>query len=251
MSYTITLATRIRATAPLNIYVSPNGQDIPTQGLTYGTNGSGGFATPGYAVAWCNANLDAAGQPVTILVDGNAVYSSNPVPGACGGILLMDVLGTMGSWTESPITITGALNGIPLTGTPNSTWPVLSFNGLGAIVGVGTNTVWNIQYLQVQSTILDIEADRQSKINVKFINHGMIGSPYPSPTKYAACYGGSIEILDQIWINAGGTTLWSALQLGEIIGIGSAPVLSAGVSFTTISSKDSTSNIAIPTGWPH
>lgn len=247
----INLPARIRCLSDTYLYVSPNGKDCPSNGLTYGQNGDGAFETPGYATAWCNANLDAAGQKVTILIDGNFTYSVNNIPGAVGGIMLYDVLGTVGCWAENPITISGAINGQPITSNvPDSSWPLLSFNGKVAIVGVGCNTVWNIEKLQVQSTSVDIEADRQSKINVKHIVHGNMNTPYPTPIKYAACFGGSIEILDQIWVNSSGTNLWASSQRGEIIGIGPKPILATGITFSSITSKDSTSVVHIPSNWP-
>lgn len=248
----IFLTKRIRASDLLTIYVSPNGTDEPEFGLCYGTAGELGFKTPGYAIAWCNANLDAAGYPIKILIDGNATYSSNPVPGNCGGIQLYDVIGTTGSWTQSPITISGALNGIEISDqTQNSSWPLLSFNGIAAIAAVGVNTVWNIQYLQLQSTIADILSDRKSKINVKYIAHGAIYNGYPSPVKYSSIYGSSIEILGPVWINTSGSNLWALAYNSDIIGIGSDLTIMPGVSFTSgYTSKDNTSSLAIPTSWP-
>lgn len=244
----LALPNRIRATDVLNIYVNPLGQDIPTNGLQ---PSSGAFATPGYAVAWCAANLDAAYCPVTILVEGNTIYSSNPIPNNVGAISLDAVPGTMGCWTQNPIKICGSINNQPITGNPTTQWPAISMSGKAAVCAVGCSTVWQLEYLQLQSTIVDVEADRGSKLNVKNIVHGIIGNPYPTPVKYSAIYGGSIEILDQIWINSGGTNLWASLVNGIIVEANSPiPILAPGVKFTQTTLKDNTSNLAIPLNWP-
>lgn len=251
MSGVTSLPGRIRLTGPTQLYVSPNGTDAVGFGREYGVNGNKAFATPGYAVAWCGANLDACGQSVAILVDGNHTYTTTPVDGAIGGITLFDVPGTNGSWSQQQITVCGAINGVAITSnTPDSSWPGLSFVNMPAICGVGVSTVWNFERLQLQSTVGDIESDRGSKINCKYLVHGIAGSLYPSPYKYIAAYKGSIEILAQIWINSGGTSLWFAGYQGDIIGVGSAPIYGPGVSFISTTTKDTTSFLALPGTWP-
>lgn len=222
------LSARIRATADIDLYVSNNGCDANSHGQCYGTGGNGAFATPGFAVWWAAVNLDMAGYRLRILVDaGN--YDSNGAPGnatptakcpngACFGVFLYDVLGSNALWGFHPLVIQGASGGVAVTHPMNG--PLLSFDMQG-IVGIGTQSTWELSCLQLQSTIVDVNADRGTRINVNNIALGSFsGSPYPSPQKLMAIYGGNIELVGDVHVNAGGQYFAYASFQGGFIQVG-------------------------------
>jgi hypothetical protein len=253
VTLSVALPSRLRIPGAV-VYVHPAGSDVPGNGLS---NGSGAFVTPAYALAWCAANLDPAGTAPTIVVDASGTYTVNPFGSSeqPGIIWLQDLMGGVpGSWTEGVPTITGGVGGVPI---PLASWgasnpgPLIAADGVGAVVAVGRSTVWAVQCMQLESTVADVIADRGSRINAQNIAHGAFAAPYASPAKYTAEYGGSIEVFSGIIVNAGGVNLWQSNFGALIIGVGTAPTLASGVSFSGgYTEMDATSCVVLPSGWP-
>lgn len=204
----------IRLTAPTSFYVDPLGTDDDEHGSA---PGACAFRTPGYGVQFICRNVNAAGFKLKLKV-APATYSARAPGETQGGIVLGDVVGVaVGGWPAHPLIIEGD----PLDPAAG---PLLSISGAPAVVGVGVNTTWEISGFQIQSTQCDIEADFGTKIYVGHNIHGSVASPYPSPHKLVAVYGGKIEIVAPIKILAGGQTVLNASKNGMIIGASSISV---------------------------
>lgn len=213
-----------RQTADTDYFVAPSGSDQPGCGATH----SAPCATPGYAVDQVSRNVDAAGYQVRVLVDaGN--YSTNGAPGlcavtpstphgACAGIELYDVLGGRADWRMHPLLIAGAVGGKPIANGNGCAGPLISFADVPAVLGVGVNSIWELQNVQLVSTVMGIEADRGTRVNV---GNGVVfdgcSSPYPTPYKLAAVYKGSIEVIGNVSVYAGGNAFVFVANQGDYI----------------------------------
>lgn len=196
------LATPVRLSANSTYYVAPTGTDDTAHGTGTGT---AAFKTIAYGVKFLCANVDAANYQLTLSVAPGTYTDS---------VHLCEVLRPKaGGWPNLPVLILGNISS-PCSG------PLLSVNGDAAVVGVGVNTYWEIEGFQLQSTIVDVEADFGTRVYVGANEHGACAAPYPSPQKLSAIYGGRIEIVGPLQINAGGMFAFDAQFQGMIVNAG-------------------------------